>query len=182
MRLLAIGGAMTVQMQTVSARLPSEDLQWLSALELPGAVTPSDKLRALIAQMRKQHEGALDYSACLAWLRDLLSSFVIELRGIEHHERTHSEAVSTIIAWAPQVMATMLSARDFGDDGVARAREVEDALVQCCFRLLMALLRLGVTPAAECYAPDAIEKHLPRVIELMQLIAANRESLKEKQL
>ena len=74
---------MTVQMQTVSARLPSEDLQWLSALELPGAVTPSDKLRALIAQIRKQHEGALDYSACLAWLRDLLSSFVIELRGIE---------------------------------------------------------------------------------------------------
>jgi hypothetical protein len=172
---------MTVQMQTVSARLPSEDLQWLSALELPGAVTPSDKLRALIAQMRKQHEGALDYAACLAWLRDLLSPFVIALRGIEHRERTHSEAVSAIIAWAPQVMATMLSARDFGDDGVARAREVEDALVQCCFRLLMALLRLGVTPAVECYTPDVIEKHLPRIIELVQLITANRETLKETQ-
>ena len=175
---------MTVQMQTVSARLPSEDLQWLSALELPGAVTPSDKLRALIAQMRKQHEGALDYAACLAWLRDLLAPFVIDLRRIEHSERTHSEAVSAIIAWAPQVMATMLSARDFsndGDNGVARAREVEDALVQCCFRLLMALLRLGVTSAAECYSADVIEKHLPRVVELVQLIAANRESLKEKQ-
>jgi hypothetical protein len=89
---------MAIQMQTVSARLPSEDLQWLSALELPGAVTPSDKLRALIAQMRKQHEGALDYAACLAWLRDLLSPFVIELRGIEHRERTHSEALSANIA------------------------------------------------------------------------------------
>ena len=162
---------MPVQMQTVSARLPSEDLQWLSALELPGAVTPSDKLRALIAQMRKQHEGALDYAACLAWLRDLLSPFVIALRGIEHRERTHSEAVSAIIAWAPQVMATMLSARDFGDDGVARAREVEDALVQSCFRLVIALLRLGVTPAAECYTPDVIEKHLPRIIELVQLLS-----------
>jgi hypothetical protein len=117
--------------------------------------------------MRKQHEGALDYTACLAW-RDLLSP-------------THSEAVSAIIAWAPQVMATMLSARDFGDDGVARSREVEDALVQSCFRLLMALLRLGVTPAAECYTPDVIEKHLPRIIELVQLITANRETLKETQ-
>jgi hypothetical protein len=172
---------MTVQMQTVSARLPSEDLQWLSALELPGAVTPSDKLRALISQMRKQHEGALDYSACLAWLRDLLSPFIIDLRRIEHSERTHSEAVSAIIAWAPQIMATMLSARDFREDGVARTREVEDALVQCCFRLLVALLRLGVTPAAECYTPEVIEKHLPRIIELVQLIAANRETLKEKQ-
>jgi len=27
--------------------------------------------------MRKQHEGALDYGACLAWLRDLLAPFVI---------------------------------------------------------------------------------------------------------
>ena len=172
---------MAVQMQTVSARLPSDDLEWLSALDLPGAVTPSDKLRALIAQMRKQHEGALDYSACLSWLRDLLSPFVIELRGIEHRERTHSEAVSAVIAWAPQVMATMLSARDFGDEGIGRSREVEDALVQCCFRLLIALLRLGVTPAAECYTPDVIEKHLPRIIELVELITANRETLKETQ-
>jgi hypothetical protein len=172
---------MAIQMQTVSARLPSDDLEWLSALDLPGAVTPSDKLRALIAQMRKQHEGALDYSACLSWLRDLLSPFVIELRGIEHRERTHSEAVSAVIAWAPQVMATMLSARDFGDEGIGRSREVEDALVQCCFRLLIALLRLGVTPAAECYTPDVIEKHLPRIIELVELITANRETLKEKQ-
>src|SRR5246127_3160030 len=87
---------LALQMQTVSARLPSEDLQWLSALDLPGAVTPSDKLRALIAQMRKQYEGALDYSACLGWLRDLLAPFVIELRGIEHRARIHSEAVSAI--------------------------------------------------------------------------------------
>ena len=172
---------MAIQMQTVSARLPSDDLEWLSALDLPGAVTPSDKLRALIAQMRKQYEGALDYSACLAWLRDLLAPFVIELRGVEHRERIHSAAVSAIIAWAPQVMATMLSARDFGDEGIGRSREVEDALVQCCFRLLIALLRLGVTPAAECYTPDVVEKHLPRIIELVQLITANRETLKEKQ-
>ena len=172
---------MAVQMQTVSARLPSDDLEWLSALDLPGAVTPSDKLRALIAQMRKQYEGALDYSACLAWLRDLLAPFIIELRGVEHRERIHSAAVSAIIAWAPQIMATMLSARDFGEDGAAQAREVEDALVQSCFHLLMALLRLGVTPSAECYTPDVIEKQLPRITELVQLITANRETLKEKQ-
>jgi hypothetical protein len=66
--------------------------------------------------------------------------------------------------------------------GLRRAREVEDALVQSCFRLLIALLRLGVTPTAECYTPDVIEKqHLPRIIELVQLITANRETLKDTQ-
>jgi hypothetical protein len=171
---------MTVQMQTVSARVPSEDLQWLSTLELPGAITPSDKLRTLIAQMRKQHEGALDYAACLAWLRELLAPFVTEIRTIEHRQRIHSEAVGAIVEWAPQIMAILLSERRPAGDPAARVGAIEDALVQGSFRLLMALLRLAVTPGAECYAPDAIEKHLPRILELAQLIGANRDASKEK--
>jgi hypothetical protein len=170
----------TVQMQTVSARVPSEDLQWLAGLDLPGAVTPSDKLRALIAQMRRQHDGTADYSACLAWLRELLAPFLAEIRAIEHRHRIHSEAVSAIVEWVPQIMAILLSERRFGADEVTGARDLEDGAVQGCFRLLTALLRLGVTPTAECYAPEVVEKHLPRVIELAQLIAARRELPKEK--
>jgi hypothetical protein len=58
---------MTTQMQTLSVRIPSEDLEWLAALEISGASTPSDKLRALIAQMRKQHQGTMDHATCVAW-------------------------------------------------------------------------------------------------------------------
>ena len=44
---------MSSQMQTLSARVSADDFAWLSSLEIPAAVTPSDKLRALIGQMRK---------------------------------------------------------------------------------------------------------------------------------
>ena len=53
-------------MQTISARIPSEDLEWLATYEMQGATTPSDKVRALVTQIRRQHEGSMDYGASLA--------------------------------------------------------------------------------------------------------------------
>ena len=50
-----------MQMQTLSARIPTEDMEWLVGLDIQGAVSPSDKLRSLIGQMRRQYEGTLDY-------------------------------------------------------------------------------------------------------------------------
>ena len=171
---------MTTQMQTLSVRIPSEDLEWLAALEVAGAGTPSDKLRALIAQMRKQHQGTMDQTACVAWLRELLSPFVLALREIENRHRMHSDAINAVIEWLPQIMATMLSERRFGKDAPARVTDIEATLVQRCFQLSATLLRLGVTPAAECYDPDVIERQLPKIIELASLISADRKLRKEK--
>ena len=39
-------------MQTVSVRIPEDDLAWLSSLQLQGASSPSDKIRALIGYRR----------------------------------------------------------------------------------------------------------------------------------
>jgi hypothetical protein len=167
---------MSSQMQTLSARVAADDFAWLSSLDIPGAATPSDKLRGLIAQMRKQHEGALDYTACVGWLRDLLSPLVAEIRGLEHRQQIHSAALTAIFEWAPQIVATLLAARQPGTDDLAAAVALEKALVQQCFHLLTALLRLGITAEAECYTADVIEKQLPRVLELAHLITANRES------
>ena len=167
---------MTTQMQTLSARVPADDVAWLSSLDMSGAATPSDKLRALISQMRKQDEGTLDHTACVAWLRELLAPLVASLRGLEHREHIHSAAVTAIVEWAPQIMATLLAARTMHSDNADAAIALEKALVQQSFQLLSALLRLGITPKAECYTEDVIEKQLPRVVELAQLIKANRES------
>ena len=37
-------------MQTISARIPTEDLEWLATYEMQGASTPSDKVRALVTE------------------------------------------------------------------------------------------------------------------------------------
>ena len=167
-------------MQTLSVRVASEDIEFLSSLEVPGAVTPSDKLRGLIAQMRKQHQGTMDYAACVAWLRELLAPFVVAIRDVENRQRMHSAAVTAVIEWVPQIAATLLAERRFSKDVPGQAIALEDALIQRCFQLTTALLRLGVTPQAECYDPAAIEQHLGRVIELADLISADRKQRKGK--
>lgn len=169
---------MSTQMQTLSVRVPSEDIQWLASLEVPGAVTPSDKLRALIAQMRRQHQGTMDYAACVAWLRDLLAPFVVAIREVEHRQKIHSDAINAVIEWVPQIAATLLAERRFADEGAKNVTALEDALIQRCFQLTTTLLRLGITPRAECYDPSAIERHLGRVLELADLISADRKQRK----
>ena len=167
-------------MQTMSVRVPSEDVEWLSSLEIAGAVTPSDKLRGLIAQMRRQHQGTMDYASCVAWLRDLLAPFVTALRDVEHRHKLHSDAVNAIVEWVPQIAALMLAERRFGKDAPAQAAALEEALLQRCFQLFNTLLRLGVMPRAECYDPAAIERHLGRVLELAEMISNDRKQRKGK--
>src|SRR6516165_1266038 len=121
-------------MQTLSARIPNEDLEWLSALDIQGAVSPSDKLRSLITQMRRQQEGMLDYERSLSWLRDLVAPFVTTIRAVEHNNRMHSEVLTLTAEWLPQIMAILLSERALGKDAQKRAIDVEEMVVQRCFQ------------------------------------------------
>jgi hypothetical protein len=171
-----------MQMHALSARIPAEDMQWLMGLNLQGAVTPSDKLRALISQMRRQFEGTLDYDLSVSWLRDLIAPFVVAIRALENHNKIHSEVVTLVAEWLPQVMAVMLSERSLAKDEKARAVELEDVLVRRCFQMLTSMLRLAVTREAGCYNPQVVEAHVPAVLEIANVISQirkNRESASE---
>jgi hypothetical protein len=167
-------------MQTLSARIPSEDMEWLASLDMQGAVSPSDKLRALIAQMRRQQEGTLDYERSLIWLRDLVSPFVTGIRAIEHHNRMHSEALTLIAEWLPQVMASILSERGLPKDARQSAIEIEEIIVQRCFQLLTSIMRLAVTRDAACYSPAVLDKHVAGILEICNIVAQRRRLREDK--
>ena len=165
-------------MQTVSARIPIDDLQWLATLEVQGATTPSDKLRALVTQLRRQHEGALEYSASLQWMRDLVSPFVTTVGAFEHRQGKHSELVRLISDWVPQLMALLVAENSLGKEPLRKAQEIEDKLAGRCVQLLMGVLRLGITPASDCYDPQVLARYLPQIIELSGVIDSSRKALR----
>jgi len=169
-----------MQMQTLSARIPSEDMEWLAGLDIQGAVSPSDKLRALIGQMRRQYEGTLDYQGSLSWLRDLVAPFVTAIRALEHQNRMHSEALTLVAEALPQIMATLLSERGLATDAKRRAIEVEEIVVQRCFQLLTSIMRLAVTREAACYNPAVIDTHVGSVLEIAEIVAQTRKLREEK--
>jgi hypothetical protein len=169
-----------MQMQTLSARIPTEDMEWLVGLDIQGAVSPSDKLRALIGQMRRQQEGTLDYQRSLSWLRDLVAPFVTAIRALEHQQRMHSEVLTLAAEALPQIMATLLSERGLTKDDKARAIEIEEIVVQRCFQLLTSLLRLAVTRDPGCYNPTVIDTHVRGVLEVAEVVIRARKMREEK--
>ena len=169
-----------MQMQTLSARIPTEDLEWLVGLDIQGAVSPSDKLRALIGQMRRQHEGrsitSAAWAGCAIWWRPSSA----RIRALEHHNRMHSEVLTLVAEALPQIMATLLSERGLANDAKKRAIEVEEIVVQRCFQLLTSILRLAVTRDAACYNPKVIDTHVPPVLEIAEIIAQTRKMREKK--
>lgn len=161
------------QMQTVSIRLPDEDFQWL--LAVPDAVgkTPSEKLRAFIAQIREQESGLSDPDACMAWMRSLVLPRANGIAIWERQHKQHSDLMSAVLDIAPRIMAVLVSWHSLGDNADDMI-EVEAALAQQCFSLFTTLLRMMVTSAPAVYDKEAIERYLPEIMEIMEIITARR--------
>jgi hypothetical protein len=72
-------------------------------------------------------------------------------------------------------MATFLSERSLGKDDKQRAIEIEGIVIQRCFQLLTSLLRLAVTRDNGCYSSVALERNLPKVLEVAEVVAKARK-------
>jgi hypothetical protein len=163
------------QMQTISIRIPDEDFQWLLSLDGADARTPSEKLRSLLVQARRQEAGLADHDLCFAWMRGLVQPFVDSVAAFERKQKIHSDVVSAVAEWLPRVMATAVSTRIGEKSALDKAKEVEAALARQSFRLLTTLLRAAVTSVPATYDKDVLDESLHDVIEIAAIISTRKE-------
>lgn len=142
-------------MEPLSARIPSDLYLWLAQLQVEGATTNSDKLRVLLGQLKRQHDGALDYVAAHAWARDLMSKLREALVRNEGRTGTHSEIVSTLLDHLTAMLALVVSQAPTGD---ADAMAFEEALLRRAFALCDTLLRQTMTTHAAAYDPTVVRR------------------------
>ena len=162
------------QMQTISIRIPDEDFQWLLSWEEAGARTPSEKLRALLSRVRQQETGLTDPELCSAWLRGLAQPFTDSISAQERKHKKHSDLISAVAEFTPQIMATLLSSRLTGEQANQMAVEIEAVLAQQCFRLLTQVLRTAITSTPATYDKKVLDHYIPDIIELAQIISTNQ--------
>ncbi len=170
-------------MQTVSVRIPEEDLEWLLGLDIAGARNPSDRIRSLIGTTRRQRAGASDYVACVAMLRDFLRPLQDALTGAERRVKLHSEVVATIVAGLPDIMAEAIAfpAVPADESAVATLTRIESDLAARTMRLLVQLLRLSITPAVPAYDPAVLDSYLAEIISIAALIRDRRQTTPTKE-
>ncbi len=162
----------TVQLST---RVTDSDSAFLASLEIDGAQTPSDKLRALIDDARKRREGTRDYKAGLRLVEDMLAPALERIRGAENRTEQHSELVNNVVTWITETLAFVMSRspdQHLPPEEGHELESLERGLADRAFLLIESVLRLGVTEEAPCYDREAISKRMPQVVELVQLIAS----------
>jgi hypothetical protein len=158
----------------LSFRVTDEDAEFLAGLELPGAITPSEKLRALITRARLEHAQERTYEGSLGRVRELLEPTSQTLRAREMAIRQRSELIADTLYWLPDLVAFLMAGPETSRKGGDDLRTFEAGVADRIFRFVEAVLRLGVTAKAPCYDPDLITNGIAGTLELSQVILSNR--------
>lgn len=156
-----------VSMEPLSARIPSDLYLWLAQLQVEGATTNSDKLRVLLGQLKRQHDGAFDFVAAHAWARDLVTRLRDALVRTEAASGRHSEVLNAVLDHLATSMALAISSAPASEE---QAAQLEDALVRRAFALSEALLRQALTEHAAAYDPAVVRRHMAATIQLASTI------------
>lgn len=157
----------------LSVRLADDDVAFLAKLEIDGAITASDKIRALIRQARESSDDVGSFAGALTLSHDQLAPALRRVRLLEEEGHVHSEVEIGLLAMAEEYFALALAAPRPGQGQPAEALIAHEAkLVDCATRMTGLLLRWGVTSAAPAYDAAVVTRHLRSLIDLMTLISA----------
>jgi hypothetical protein len=167
---------MSTKTVALSVRVDSDDAAFLDAIEIGGADTASEKLRALIADARTRHEAGRSFESSLSLLRELLEPVSQTLRARELAQRQRSELIADTLYWLPDVLAFLMAgpAPRAGKGEAKDLIEFEAGVAQRIFHFIEAVLRLGVTARAPCYEPEVVTQGLAGTLELAQMIIQHR--------
>ncbi|MEM1173526.1 MAG: hypothetical protein AAGI27_01830 [Pseudomonadota bacterium] len=160
----------------IGVRLTDQEAEFLATLKVENAVTPSDKLRAIIDEARQRHRGTEDYAGSLKLVQDLVAPSARIVRQSENEQRMHSELVTRLEEWAPECMAYLLASngRNTALDK-KQLVEIEAAIVQRVIVLMTSVLQLAVTRTAPLYDGRALDKSIEPVLELARVIDTVRK-------
>lgn len=158
---------------TVSARISQDDALFLTKLKIQDAITPSDKLRALITEARERQTRLKDYRGSIDMFQDLLTPIGSELRELELQQNIHSELITRILEWLPDMMAFVIASETRQDKSEAKERleQIEEGVADRVFRLIESVLQLGVTQRSPCYKPNTISNRVDPVLDLARVIS-----------
>lgn len=166
---------------SISARISHEDAEFLSQLKINGATTPSDKLRRIIAEARQKSVQRHDYLGYLNIVEDLISPTRENVKNAENQLQIHSEVVTRLTEWLPDIFAYILSASTPEEDlSPEMLVQIEEGLANRIFRLTESVLQMGVTKRCPCYNDKLIAESIEPVLDLAQVIILSHKKKEDK--
>jgi|GEM_PF-805967 len=157
---------MLVKSQTISARLPQKDYDFLVAFNANGANTQSEKLRELIRLVREQQDQHHSLAASVAANTKYLSGLRGKVKEIEIEEGISSEILEIFFAILPDLNA--IAAQKSRFESSEQIKNLEGVLMLRFFQCMDRLLRLAATNISPCYSPERLSEQFQKLRPLLE--------------
>jgi hypothetical protein len=160
------------KMIPLSARISEDDLEFLSQLDVEGCTTPSEKIRALVAASRIRYLGGFDYKTRLKSYQEDLGKLGIAIREIENQNNIHSEVLTYVLHWLPDLMAYIVTSECRLEESPSEAEliKLESAVVSRVFGLAQSVAQMGFSPQIPSYDATAFTRKLQDLAEIFELL------------
>jgi hypothetical protein len=146
--------------------LAAEDAEFIASLAIPGAVTPSDKIRLIISEARLRKDVGQDFSEVLKAIQEDLRPSLDNLRAYEREHEVESELLHYFVDWLCEAQAEFVAGPKDEKDLV----KFEVRIAQRIAKLTEYVLRLAITEEAPCFDPDLMKNLTRRIVELSRLV------------
>lgn len=154
----------------LSVRVSDDDAAFLASLEISGAATPSEKLRAILAHTRQRAEGVSDEGDGAEVFRASVRPSERRLREWEIERGMRSDLVRKLYDRVPDIMATLAAGPS------AQAREglaqFEDRLSIQAYALVEDLLELALASSNRAYDPERLAKRAIAAFDVIDRVKA----------
>lgn len=165
----------------ISVRITQDEAESLARMRIPGATTPSEKLRALISEAHRREQGPADYPEAMAQVQQWLAPLFTTIQLAESSQEQHSDILALLREWLPDFLAyTRLSATSSTalspDALLALERGIADRLL----RLMERIFQLALISRCHCYDPELITRRMELIRQLASIITRQQEGTKEE--
>lgn len=153
-----------------SARISLEDASFISNLSFEGAVTPSDKLRSLLAQIRRREQQSSNYAENLQQMQEWLGPLQHQWQVRQQQVQQPAEVMAALLPWLPEMLALVQShSANLAEQTASQLRQIEFAVLQQLYRLNAAVLPLLLQQGYQASSTQHQQQHqdLVRLAELI---------------
>ena len=167
---------------TLSVRITDEDAKFLAGMSIAGAVTPSEKVRAILSRERRRQTGTQEFAKCTAFLEEMLSPALQRLREIRADTDLYSNLASKLYDVAPILLATLVVRAPTLDDPKEDLKDFEHELATQVFDLIEDTIQLALPNRNRGFDADYVEERLSTVLQLSELVKSMKTNTQEGEL
>lgn len=150
-----------------SVRLSTEDAEFVASLQMPGAVTPSDKIRKIISEARERSEQAADFHELTRRFEKEFRLTNERVKNMERESEQESELLDFAGNWLSQICAEYMA----GPVSASDLPKFEARIARLVAKLTEQMTRVALANDAACYDPLVVSSNMKRTIELVKLIS-----------